>query len=130
MYSLCSEQHAPLTPGHAVLGLGVPCMVQWFKHVNSNAASHLPIEFWSFTLPLQELIRMKQLGHEAACLFIIQRNDCDRFSPCAAKDPKFAELLSRAHAAGVAVIAARCSLQPDVQSSAVVRFLGTCEVLL
>ncbi|PNH10688.1 Sugar fermentation stimulation [Tetrabaena socialis] len=53
-----------------------------------------------------------QGGHEAACVFVIQRGDCDVFAPCAAKDPLYAQLLRQAARNGVQVLALRTSLLP------------------
>ncbi|KAG2500560.1 hypothetical protein HYH03_001331 [Edaphochlamys debaryana] len=51
-------------------------------------------------------------GHEAACVFAIQRSDCGRFAPCVAADPAYAALVRQAAAAGVQVLALRLDLQP------------------
>lgn len=51
-------------------------------------------------LPAQDLAAQVAAGHEAACLFIIQRADCGAFAPCHAKDPEYGRLLLQAQAAG------------------------------
>lgn len=60
---------------------------------------------------LRELAAMAAAGHRAVVLFVVQRTDCESFRACADLDPKFAEALDQASAAGVEVLvyAARMS---------------------
>lgn len=50
---------------------------------------------------------------QAACVFLIQRADCEAFAPCHAKDPVYARAVCRAHAAGVSLIPLLCEVDPD-----------------
>ncbi|GIL92735.1 hypothetical protein Vretifemale_20243 [Volvox reticuliferus] len=61
---------------------------------------------------VEDLMEVLAQGSEAVCLFVIQRDDCDLFAPCAAKDPKYAKLVRQAVSAGVQVLALRTSLRP------------------
>ncbi|GLC35655.1 hypothetical protein PLESTB_000002600 [Pleodorina starrii] len=69
---------------------------------------------------VEDLMEAVQQGHEAACVFVIQRNDCAVFGPCVAKDPKYAKLVRQAAAAGVQMLALRMSLQPAAATAATV----------
>jgi sugar fermentation stimulation protein A len=59
---------------------------------------------------LEELIRAREEGHEAAVLFVLQRPDALRIVAARAIDPAFADTLSRAEKAGVRVLGRRCSV--------------------
>jgi DNA-binding sugar fermentation-stimulating protein len=72
---------------------------------------------------VRELMAVVAAGHEAVCLFLVQRGDCSRFAPCHAKDPAYGALLLQAQAAGVQVLAVGCSLEP-AEGGGVVRALG------
>ena len=61
---------------------------------------------------LAELTAMANQGHAAAVLFVVQRNDCDRFAAAADLDPAFAEALDHAQANGVKVMAHGCDISP------------------
>lgn len=62
---------------------------------------------------LEELIAARRQGHEAAMLYIAQRNDCDAFEPAEDIDPAYAEAFRRARAAGVDMIAVACTSSPS-----------------
>lgn len=62
------------------------------------------------TKHLEELINVVSTGHQAVMLFIIQRNDCDKFSICADLDPVFALSFERARSFGVEAWAVRCQI--------------------
>ena len=51
-------------------------------------------------------------GGRAVQLFVIQRTDCDAFEACADLDPAYAAGLTAAAAAGVEVLAYRCTITP------------------
>lgn len=53
------------------------------------------------------------IGHQAAVVFVIQREDAVRFRPNRATDPTFAAALARAAAAGVRILAYRCRVSPE-----------------
>ncbi|MFW9914044.1 MAG: DNA/RNA nuclease SfsA [Candidatus Thorarchaeota archaeon] len=59
---------------------------------------------------LEELISAVQQGYEAIVMFIIMRNDCRRFSPNEATDPRFASTLRRAAEQGVSIRAYSLSI--------------------
>ena len=59
---------------------------------------------------LEELIKAREEGHEAAVLFVLQRPDARRIVAARAIDPTFADTLFRAEEAGVRVLGRRCSL--------------------
>ena len=42
---------------------------------------------------MRELIRVTEAGHEAFCLFVIQRGDCTLFAPSWEKDATYSGLL-------------------------------------
>lgn len=52
-------------------------------------------------------------GLQAACMFIVQRSDCDAFAPCHAKDPEYGRLVQTAAEKGVIMIAVSVELKPD-----------------
>lgn len=59
---------------------------------------------------LRELAAMAQTGDRAVVFFVVQRTDCDRFSPCAELDPTFARTLDAVASAGVEVYAYACEI--------------------
>ncbi len=62
---------------------------------------------------LDELSDMVREGHRAVMVYLIQRGDCDRFSLAGDVDPGYVDAYQRGRAAGVEVIACRCSITPD-----------------
>lgn len=62
---------------------------------------------------LEELGDMADQGHRAVMLFLIQRADATRMSPCADIDATYAEALARAIERNVEILAYRCHLSPD-----------------
>jgi sugar fermentation stimulation protein A len=61
---------------------------------------------------LKELMRIKSRGERAVMLYVVQREDVDRFSPAAHIDPEYARLLREAHSAGVELLVYQCQLGP------------------
>jgi sugar fermentation stimulation protein A len=59
---------------------------------------------------LEELIEAVENGSKATMLYIVNRNDCDKFKAAEDIDPKYAELLKQAIKAGVQVLAYSCQL--------------------
>ena len=57
---------------------------------------------------LDELTAIVRAGDRAAVIFVVQREDAERFSPHPSADPAFAAALRQASAAGVHVAAYRC----------------------
>lgn len=62
---------------------------------------------------LEELIRARAEGYEAAVCFVIQMADVKGFSPNDRTHPAFGEALRAAAAAGVEVLAYQCQVAPD-----------------
>jgi sugar fermentation stimulation protein A len=63
------------------------------------------------TKHLIELEAMVREGDRAAVLFVVQRTDCDRFSPAADCDPTFAEALERVVGNGVELYVYACDIR-------------------
>ena len=61
---------------------------------------------------LEELIEIRSKGDRAAAVFVIQRDDAEKFTPHTKMDPRFAEALSRAHRFKVEIYAYRCRVTP------------------
>lgn len=59
---------------------------------------------------LLELTELKNQGIRACMLYIIQREDVDSFSPAKDIDPKYSDLLKKAHELGVEVLVYQCKL--------------------
>lgn len=62
------------------------------------------------TKHLRELAHVVTQGDRAVVLFVVQRTDCDRFSPAADCDPKFAAALAEVADAGVEVLVYGCDI--------------------
>jgi sugar fermentation stimulation protein A len=62
---------------------------------------------------LRELERMVEAGDKATLLFVVQREDCDRFTACRDIDPVFAAALDSAADAGVEVLVHACTMQRE-----------------
>lgn len=67
---------------------------------------------------MRELTAIAQSGKHAALVFLVQRGDCNTFSPCWEKDPVYAGLLLSAVEQGVTVVALACDL--DIEAGKVV----------
>ena len=59
---------------------------------------------------LRELEAVVAKGDRAIMLFIVQRGDCDRFSPAGDIDPGYAEALGKAAQAGVELLCYDCDI--------------------
>tara|TARA_Y100000385_G_scaffold287035_1_gene350334 strand:- start:1271 stop:1972 length:702 start_codon:yes stop_codon:yes gene_type:complete len=59
---------------------------------------------------LKDLMQIKADGLRAVMLYVVNREDVDRFSPAADIDKKYAELLQEANKAGVEILVYQCSL--------------------
>jgi sugar fermentation stimulation protein A len=62
---------------------------------------------------MRELAAMVKAGHRAVTLFLVQREDCARFSPAADIDPAYAEAFARARAAGVEMLCYDCAVSTE-----------------
>ena len=59
---------------------------------------------------LDELAREVAAGNRAAMVFLVQRPDCERFTPAADLDPTYASALARVRDAGVETICVDCAV--------------------
>lgn len=59
---------------------------------------------------LRELTRLKAQGFRAAMVYVVQREDVSAFSPAESIDPVYAQLLKKAHEAGVEIFVYQCRM--------------------
>jgi sugar fermentation stimulation protein A len=64
------------------------------------------------TKHLLDLIQLKTEGHRAIIFYVIQRNDCEKFSIANKIDPLYCETLEKAMQCGVEVLAYQCNVTP------------------
>ena len=62
---------------------------------------------------LEELVKAREAGYEAAVCFVIQMEDVEYFSPNDATHPEFGRALRRAAQAGVEILAMDCAVTPQ-----------------
>lgn len=62
---------------------------------------------------MAELAEMARFGHRAVVFFLVQRSDCTQMRPAADIDPKYAESLTAAIAAGVEVLCYSCRINSE-----------------
>lgn len=77
-------------------------LAEWPDCVSARGARHVA-----------ELEAVTAKGDRAVVLFLLQRNDCDRFAVAHDLDPAFSRALARAVATGVEVLAYHCEMGPD-----------------
>jgi sugar fermentation stimulation protein A len=77
-------------------------LAEWPDCVSARGARHIA-----------ELKAVVARGDRAVVLFLVQRNDCDRFALAHDLDPAFSRALARAVASGVEVIAYGCEVGPE-----------------
>ncbi len=65
------------------------------------------------TKHLNELIRLKNEGHQACIFFLVQRMDADRFSPASHIDPVYRETLVEAGREGVQILVYQAEVTPE-----------------
>ena len=96
-----------------------PCYVE-VKNVTlrRGAGADAPAEFPDAVTErgakhLEELTAMVAAGHRAVMLFLVQREDCPRFTVAGDIDPAYAEGLAAARAGGVEALCYGCRLSPE-----------------
>ena len=62
---------------------------------------------------IDELIKAKAKGYDVYLIFVIQRDDCDRFSIAKDIDPKYADLLSDAIKKKLNILCYDCKFSPN-----------------
>lgn len=62
---------------------------------------------------LREMADMVDQGARAAMMYLVQREDCDRFAVAADIDPTYAETLSEARKRGIEILCYTCRLSPE-----------------
>ncbi|WP_404934880.1 DNA/RNA nuclease SfsA [Nitratireductor sp. L15S-10] len=62
---------------------------------------------------LHELAAMRQAGHRAVMIYLVQRGDCQRFRLCGDLDPAYAKAFALADKAGVEAYAIKCQITPE-----------------
>lgn len=62
------------------------------------------------TKHLEELGDVAEAGHRAIMLYLVQRDDCDRFRICRDLDPVYALAFERARSRGVEAFAVKCTV--------------------
>ncbi|MDX3929626.1 MAG: DNA/RNA nuclease SfsA [Shinella sp.] len=70
---------------------------------------------------LEELGDMAEAGHRAIMLYLVQRDDCERFRICSDLDPVYAAGFERAIRRGVEAYAVKCIVSPlEIRPSALI----------
>jgi sugar fermentation stimulation protein A len=59
---------------------------------------------------LKDLMKLKEQGHRAVMLYVVNREDVTEFSPAKEIDPTYAALVSEAKSKGVEMLVYRCKL--------------------
>ena len=77
-------------------------LAEWPDCVSARGARHAA-----------ELAEMAATGDRAAILFVVQREDCDRFTVCRELDPGFARAFDAAVDAGVEILVYGCAVTPE-----------------
>ncbi len=62
---------------------------------------------------LRELMTLKQAGHRAIMLFVVQREDVEIMKAAESIDPVYARLLREAHKVGVEILVYQCRMSLD-----------------
>lgn len=62
---------------------------------------------------LRELMELIEQGHSCEIVFVIQRQDCRKFSPADDIDPEYGKLLREAHKKGLRITPLSCQLSND-----------------
>jgi sugar fermentation stimulation protein A len=64
-------------------------------------------------LHVESLVWAKKEGYEAAIIFVIQRDDAEKFSPNDEVDPEFSQTLRLAQIKGLGIYAYKCRVKPN-----------------
>ncbi len=81
------------------------------------------------TKHVTELTNMVTSGARAVMLYVVQRDDCDRFSIAADVDPKYQAATILAHKAGVESLCYACTLSPEeITISHKITILGAIKI--
>lgn len=95
-----------------------PCLVE-VKNVHLRRGENTVAEFPDCVTArgakhLVELQGMVKEGHRAVMLYVVQREDCDRFRLAADLDPVYAAGFAAARAGGVEALCYSCKVGPEV----------------
>ena len=62
---------------------------------------------------LEELMELQKQGYSCEMIYVVQREDCKSFSPCAEYDPEYTKSLIKAHKSGIKISTYRAKLDTE-----------------